>query len=48
MPIGGYEMIWNDKRSDGKKDGSFWRPYPPYGYKALRDVACNCYDPPSN
>jgi len=47
MPPTGYEMIWNDKRSGGKQDGSFWRPQPPYGYIALGDVACNGYDPPS-
>jgi len=35
MPLTGYEIIWNDKRSGGKNDISFWRPYPPYGYKAL-------------
>ena len=45
-PIG-YEMIWNDKHSGGKQNGSFWRPQAPNGYIALGDVACNGYDPPS-
>ena len=40
-------MIWNDKQSGGKQDGSFWHPQAPYGYIALGDVACNGYDPPS-
>ena len=48
MPPTGYEMIWNDKRSGGKQDGSFWRVQAPHGYVALGDVACHGYDPPSS
>ena len=45
-PIG-YEMVWNDKKSGGAQNGSFWRPQAPLGYAALGDVACDGYDPPS-
>ena len=47
MPPTGYELVWNDKRSGGKQNGSFWRPQPPHGYIALGDVACDGHDPPS-
>ena len=47
MPPTGYEMIWNDKCSGGKQNGSFWRPQAPHGYIALGDVACNGHNPPS-
>ena len=47
MPPTGYELIWNDRRSGGKQDGSFWRPQAPHGYVALGDVACDGHNQPS-
>lgn len=33
-----FELIWNDRGSGAKRDGSVWRPIPPTGYVALGDV----------
>lgn len=42
-----YTLIWNDKKSGAKMDGSCWRPVPPSGYVALGDVFVTGYDKPS-
>ncbi|GAA2224095.1 Vps62-related protein [Micromonospora olivasterospora] len=33
-----FDLIWNDRGSGAKRDGSVWRPIPPAGYVALGDV----------
>jgi hypothetical protein len=42
-----YHEEWNDKRSGGAKNGSFWRVNAPKGYVALGDVVTNSYLQPS-
>jgi hypothetical protein len=34
-----YQWVWDDSGSGADNDGSFWRPIPPAGYKALGLVA---------
>lgn len=43
----GYDFVWNDKGTGGKKDGSIWRPRAPTGYVALGDVCVGHYNEPS-
>ncbi|POR37266.1 DUF946 domain-containing protein [Tolypocladium paradoxum] len=42
----GYTLIWTDKKSGGRHNGSFWRPNPPSGYVSLGDVAQGNWDMP--
>lgn len=42
-----YRLIWNDRGSGAKGDGSFWEPVPPTGYKALGLVVGNGHSKPS-
>lgn len=44
-PIG-YNQMWNDKKSGGKQDISFWQVVPPDGYVALGDVVNAGYAKP--
>lgn len=41
-----FEMIWRDKGSGAKQNGSVWRPIPPAGYVALSDVWNDSWDMP--
>lgn len=45
-PIG-YTLVWNDRGSGGRYNGSCWRPIPPPGYKALGCVWMRSYAKPS-
>lgn len=42
-----YERIWTDKGSGASRDGAFWRPIPPKGYKALGVVVTSNYRSPA-
>ncbi|CAL9326018.1 hypothetical protein SUDANB180_00051 [Streptomyces sp. enrichment culture] len=42
-----FELIWRDKGSGAKANGSVWRPVPPDGYVALSDVWTDSWDKPS-
>jgi hypothetical protein len=42
-----YRLVWNDKGSGGKHDGSIWFPVPPQGYVSLGWVAQSGYAKPS-
>ncbi|WP_078962104.1 Vps62-related protein [Streptomyces hygroscopicus] len=46
-PPDDFELIWRDKGSGAKADGSVWRPVPPGGYVALSDVWTDSWDKPS-
>jgi hypothetical protein len=41
-----YELVWNDKGSGAKYNGSMWRPIPPEGYVALGLVCNKDWGPP--
>ncbi|XP_028402217.1 uncharacterized protein LOC114525197 [Dendronephthya gigantea] len=41
-----YSKKWNDKGSEGKLDGTFWRVIAPEGYVALGDVVTDNYSQP--
>ncbi len=43
----GYQNIWDDRGSGSNMDGSFWRPIPPLGYKAVGCVVQKGYNQPS-
>lgn len=42
-----FQLIWKDKGSGAKADGSVWRPVPPEGYVALGDVFQGSWDKPN-
>lgn len=42
-----FELVWKDSGSGANRDGSFWRPIPPSGYKALGLMCQAGYNPPS-
>ena len=41
-----FELVWNDKGSGAKYNGSMWRPIPPEGYVALGLVCNRNWGPP--
>lgn len=41
-----YDRVWGDWGSGANQDGSFWRPVPPAGYRALGLVCETGYAPP--
>ncbi|MEW2530329.1 Vps62-related protein [Streptomyces sp. NPDC047071] len=42
-----FELIWRDKGSGARQNGSLWRPVPPEGYVALSDVCVRGWDKPT-
>lgn len=40
-----WTKVWDDEKSGGKHNGSFWRPTPPSGYVALGDVGGKQWNP---
>lgn len=42
-----YSYKWNDRRSGGRFDGSFWRPNAPPGYTCLGDITNKAHSPPA-
>lgn len=42
-----YKLLWKDKGTGAKQDGSIWEPIAPAGYVALGCVAVSGYDKPS-
>lgn len=42
-----YSYKWNDRKSGGDFDGSFWRPNAPPGYTCLGDISNRAHSPPS-
>ena len=42
-----YTLLWNDKGTGGKYDGSCWKPVAPDGYRAIGIVFNNGYDRPN-
>ncbi|MGN5192851.1 hypothetical protein BJP22_04745 [Aeromonas veronii] len=42
-----FDLIWTDRGSGAKADGSCWRPVPPAGYVALGDIFVTGYNAPT-
>lgn len=42
-----FELVWKDSGSGANRDGSFWLPIPPPGYKALGLVCQSGYNSPA-
>ena len=47
-PPADFQQVWNDKKSGGHQDVSFWRVIPPPGYVAVGDVINLGYNPPED
>ena len=47
-PPADFQQVWNDRKSGGRQDVSFWRVIPPPGYVAVGDVINIGYSPPED